>query len=378
MIDPHTTAPPPIAARGVPPEITVRLPPVYLPMPLQVHPRLEVLERDGVAFMTRHGLCRDAAMRARVVDSMSARLFGYACPDGDTGRLQLAVDWTYLLFLLDDEHGDQDASGGTDGDNFALLDLAVRIVRTLEAPDARVLEPGHPVSGPVLELATRLRRIADPRHRRRMADAHLHWLMGTAWEIPATVRRPRPSVNDYLLTRMMHVAHAAVLTWVQISEPDVIDDSEITSGPVRALTEMVGAVGTIDQDLYGYGRDQWIARHRPVPAVPIANMVNVYATAQNLSTDQALHATVELRDRIVHRFLRLRAEIRPAASPALRRYLDNLTTVLRGNYEFGMTAARYRNPDGRHPGAVRTTGTITDTPAATGAPGVPCIDWWWS
>ncbi|MFB4314895.1 terpene synthase family protein [Actinomadura sp. 21ATH] len=107
------------------------------------------------------------------------------------------------------------------------------------------MDPGHPLSGTVLELATRLRELADPRQRRRMVDAHLHWLMGAAWEIPATVRRPRPSVNDYLLTRMMYVASAAVLTWVQVSEPDVIDDTEITSRPVRALTEMAGAVRTI-------------------------------------------------------------------------------------------------------------------------------------
>ncbi|WP_328959020.1 hypothetical protein [Kitasatospora purpeofusca] len=102
-------------------------------------------------------------------------------------------------------------------------------------------------------------------------------------------------------------------------------------------------------------------------------------TQHGLGRQEALNACGELRDRITHRFLDLRTKVLPDASPMLSRYLDRLACLLRGNYEWGVRAAdRYTNPDGHHPGAVRTLDTIGDTPAVTGAPGIPAIDWWWT
>lgn len=50
-----------------------------------------------------------------------------------------------------------------------------------------------------------------------------------------------------------------------------------------------------------------------------------------------------------------------------------------GNFEWGLMVPRYRNPDGLHHDAVRTTCTFTDTPSHTGPPPVPlpAFEWWW-
>ncbi|TDD96710.1 terpene synthase family protein [Actinomadura rubrisoli] len=364
------------APSAIAPEITMHLPPVYLPMPLLSHPQLDLLEQRGIAWMAQHGFCDDPALRKRIIDSMGAHFYGYVCPAADTDRLQMAVDWAYLMFLFDDVHGDS-AQTDADGDNYAFLDLAVRIVRTLETPTARILDSRHPFTAPIVDLATRLHRCTSPVQLRRLADAHALWLLGVAWEIPAS-RHPATSLDDYLCTRHMYAAAAPTITWLQITDPEPIDDTEITHPRVRALTEMAGTVAAIDDDLYGYGKDQWLARRHSGPAMAPANLIDVYTTQDQLSPDTALHACVALRDRIVHRFLQVRDQVTPEASPALTRYLHNLTCLMRGNYEYGLAAARYTNPDGLHPGAVHITGSTTDTPAAVGPPGIPGIDWWWA
>ncbi|SDM74615.1 terpene synthase family protein [Allokutzneria albata] len=328
----------------------VQLPPVYFPTALKVHPQIELMEERGLEWMARYGFCSDPVQATRVRDSRSAHFFGYLCPKADPDRLQAAVDWGYLMFAFDDV--------SSDGDSSALLDIAVRIVRTLEAPDANVLPSDNPYTAPIVDLATRVHRTCAPEHVRRLVDSHTKWLLGAAWECAV---RQRPSINDYLSARVMYAGAEPTFTWFQLSEAVVVPEQEITSPRVRALTEMAGTVAAIDNDLYSHGKELWTRQSR-----------------SDLSgTGLDLPSCVALRDRIVARFFELRNEVLPTASPALARYLHNLTCALRGNFEWGLETERYSNPDGNHPGAVRTLGSVSNTPSAVGPPGIPSIDWWW-
>ncbi|RDI63358.1 terpene synthase family protein [Nocardia pseudobrasiliensis] len=354
-------------------EITITLPPIYLPEPLHAHPSIDTLEARGLNWMRRYGFCDDPALRNRVIDSRTAHFFGYLCPHADPERLQPAVDWGYLMFVFDDAHCDID----TGTDSSGILDLAVRIVRTLEVPDADVLPRRHPFSAPIIDLARRLHEIATPAQIRRLADGHTTWLSAVAWQI-ATSASDAVTLGDYLFTRHLGAAAAPVLTLAQIAEREPVPEAECAAPAMRALFEMSVTAASIDDDLYSYARDLWLARHSPTPGPPARSLVTQYIDREGHGTEEALWACVELRDRIVAQFFLLRDRVRPAASPSLRRYLDNLAGLIRGNYEWGVRVAdRYSNPDGSHPAATRTIGTVSDTPAAVGPPGIPAIDWWW-
>lgn len=356
------------------PEITVTLPPVYFPAPLHVHPQADLMQERGLAWMGKHGFLADPVVRQRVVDSRTGHFFAYVCPHGDVERMQVAVDWGYLMFVFDDGHCDQTIGG----DNFPFLDLAARIIRTFEEPTVRVLKDSHPFTSAVVDLAERVHRVGSPRLVRRLTDAHTMWLFGVAWEIPAMHQQVRQTVNDYLFTRLMYVGAAPTIAWFQLANRDEIPDWEITAPRVRALTEMAGAVAAIDDDLYSYGKDLWFTVHRHGAAASrYHNLIDTYRTEMGMTQQDALEATVGLRDRVIHRFFDLCNGVLPGASSALECYLANLACLTRGNYEWGLQAGRFTNPDGAHPGAVRTVGTVTDTPMATGRPGIPCIDWWW-
>ncbi|MFI0743395.1 glutamate dehydrogenase [Streptomyces sp. NPDC021100] len=356
------------------PEITVKLPPLYFPMPLRCHPKVALLEQRGLDWMDRFGFCRTPARRARVAGTKTAHFFAYLCPDADPDLLQAAVDWGYLMFVFDDRHCDEESSD----DGFSFLDLSVRIVRTLEAPDAAVLDPQHPFTAPVLDLAWRVHRTVSPTLVRRLADSHRSWYHGAAWDLAARSRALVPNLNDYIFTRMLYVASFTTLTWFQLSEPDTIADEDLFAPAVQSLTEMAGTVAAIDDDLYSYGKELWFTRRSSAPTFP-GNMINVCQRQYGHTQAQALAATAALRDRIVDRFVEVRDRIQPTAGSPLRRYLSNLTCLIRGNYEWGLAAERYSDPDGQHPGAVQTIGALADAPHATGAPAdAPGIAWWWA
>ncbi|WP_052768624.1 terpene synthase family protein [Streptomyces humi] len=356
------------------PEIVMPLPGMYFPMPWRVHAEADLLEKRGLAFMERHGLCRGADRRERVVETRSALFFAGFCPDADVDRLQTAVDWAYTMFVFDDLACDEEAPE----DSFSFLDLAVRVARTLESPTAGLLPPGHLFTGAVTDLAERLHRLASPTQRRRLLDAHRGWYLGVAWERAARLRRSAPALNDYFAARLLYAAGFPTLAWAQMSQVDDIPDTDVDSPAVHALTEMAITVAAVDDDLYSHGKELWWAARGPDATGPVLNPVDLYQRHGRCGRDEALRQVVALRDRIVARFTEVRDAVLPGAGEPLHRYLSDLTCLIRGNYEWGIRAGRYTNPDGRHPGAVTTTGTVTDAPSATGAPaGIPCLAWWW-
>jgi hypothetical protein len=358
------------------PEITVELPPMYYPMPLRCHPGVGVLEERGLAWMAGHGFCSTPASRERVVGSRTALFSASLCPEADLERLQVATDWGYLMFVFDDVVCDEDATG----DMFSFTDLALRVIRTLEAPHSGVMDPGHPFTAPVTDLAGRVRRLGTPGQVQRLVDAHRTWLFGVSRGIEARRRRLLPSANDYLLFRPLDSATSPVLAWLQFSEPEEIPASQAAAPRVRALAEMAGTVATLDDDLYSRGKDLWFAAHHGTsPGLATSpSSVDVFMAESGCPHQEAMEQVAALRDRITDRFTELCGQVLDTVAPPLARYLFNLTCLIRGDFEYGLIADRYRNPDGKHPGAVNTIGTVSDKPAQTGPPPIPSISWWWT
>lgn len=354
--------------------ILVELPPMYFPMPWRCHEQVELLEKRGLQWMAAHGFCDTDVRRERVEGTRTAQFFAYLCPDADADLLQMAVDWGYLMFVFDDLVCDEESAD----DVFTMVDLSVRIVRTLEAPGAGVLDPRNPFTAPVVDLAERVHRSVSPVLVRRLADAHSAWFAGCAWQ-GAARRQGTPSLNDYVFTRLLSSAAFPTLAWFQLAEPLEILEEQIAAPAVRALTEMAGIVAAFDDDLYSYGKDLYFARQRPASedGAFLDNLVHLYQVGQG-DRERALREAVALRDRILARFVEVRDQVLPGAEAPLARYLSNLACLVRGNFEWGLRAGRYTDPDGRHPGAVTTTGSLAATPSAVGAPdGVPSIAWWW-
>jgi hypothetical protein len=354
--------------------LIVRLPPRYCPLPPVRHPDEAVLARRTADWIAGFGLGLSPQQSDRLRGNDCPGFYGRIMPDAPTDRLQLAVDWCTVMFHFDDAYCDESPPARRLG---TFTDLAARITRLLDAPDTPLDGPGDALLAPVRDLARRAGRWATPTQRRRCVQAHRTWFRAVRWEMGHRAAASTPTLDDYADLRRHTAAGGATLCWAEIVDGEEIPERDLSAPAVRALTGLVFTTAAFDDDLFSYGKELWVARREGTPPSGLS-LVEVLRREHRLTTRDALARAVELCDRLTHRFLALRDEVRPRASAPLRAYLDHLANLLPGNLDWGLNADRYRNPDGRHPDAVTTLAAITRTPPRdTSPPPIPSIRWWW-
>ncbi|MEU4744944.1 hypothetical protein AB0G02_31395 [Actinosynnema sp. NPDC023658] len=354
--------------------LTVELPPRYCPLPPVRHPDEDVLARRTADWITGF----DLALSPQQVDRMRGNdcpgFYGRIMPDAATDRLQLAVDWCTVMFHFDDVYCDEGPPARRLG---LFTDMATRIARVLEHPDTPLGGPGDVLLAPVRDLARRAGRWATPTQTRRCVDAHRAWFLAVLWETGHRIAGSTPKLDDYAHLRQHTAAGAATLAWAEIVDGEEIPDRDLTAPAVRALTELAFTTAAFDDDLFSYGKELWTAHTENVPPSGLS-LVEILRREHHLTTPEAITRSVDLCNRLTHRFTRLRDQVTPRASAPLRAYLDHLAHLVPGNLDWGLRADRYRNPDGRHPDAVTTLASTTHTPPAdTSPPPIPSIAWWW-
>ncbi|MGP3989227.1 terpene synthase family protein [Streptomyces sp. 3N207] len=353
--------------------LLVELPPRYCPLPTVRHPDEAVLARHTADWISQFAPALTPGQKARARGNDCPGFYGRITPRAPADRLQLAVDWCTLMFHLDDVHDEGPAAHHAG----AFADLATRLVRVLEAPDARVDRPEDTFMPPTRDLALRAHRWATPTQIRRCAEAHRAWFLAMLWEFGHRAAQSTPALNDYAHLRRHTAAGAATLAWAEIIDGEEIPERELSSPLVQALTELAFTTAAFDDDLFSYGKELWVARSEGAPPSGLG-LVEILRRERSCSQQEALQAATELCNRLTHRYIELRERAAPRASGPLHAYLDHLDHLLPGNLAWGLSADRYRNPDGRSPGAVTTTGTRTRTPPAdTSPPPIPSITWWW-
>src|SRR5215217_470986 len=356
--------------------LRIEIPPRYCPLPTATHPQAGLLSERGAAWLNGFGLGTSADQRERMLGNDCAAFYGRIMPDAQADRLQLAVDWCYLMFAFDDINCDEAPASTSIGNVVA---LAARVMRVLEAPEAAMGGVGDLFLPPVRDLALRGRAWATDTQIRRVIDGHRAWYFGVLWEFGFRSGGITPSLNDYAHMRQHTAGGTATTCWMEIIDGVEIPDRELASPAVRALAELAFTIAAWDDDLFSYGKELWFAEREPTPSRCKLNLVDILIAERRHTLEQALWEAVQLCNRLTHRFIELRDRVWPVASDPLRHYLDHLTHLLRGNIEWGLQAGRYRNPDGRSPDAVTTMGSWTDTPPTdpSTAPPIPSIAWWW-
>jgi hypothetical protein len=352
-------------------QLLVELPPRYCPVRVDTHPDADLLESRGADWLTRYGLGGP-----RLWANDCAGFYGRIMPEGATERLQMAVDWCFLMFAFDDVNCDEVAS---DAAGLQFVDVATRVVRVLEVPDVRLGASADPFLAPVRDLALRAHKYATPTQLRRLVDGHRAWYLGVLWELRHKVAGRTPSLDDYAHMRQHTAGGLATTSWIEIVDGAEIPSAELDSPAVRALSELSFTIAAWDDDLFSYGKETWFAR-REAPSGCRLNLIDIVAAERGCDTAEALAESVDLVNRLTCRFVQLRDAVLPSASDELRNYLECLSRLLRGNLEWGLRAQRYRNPDGQSPDAVRTVGSWTDVPPVNAdvPPPIPSITWCWS
>lgn len=360
-------------------EVALTIPAFYCPIEGARHPAVEAIERRCVEWIDQFQFCKTPAERTWLLASFSADFCARFAPRGTFDGLLLYAQWVYWAFAFDDafcDEGPMSTDPGAFGIYAGQVQRALEVSCSSEGPDNSDLVHKDPYIAALCDIGYRARRLATPTQRRRLLDNHRRWLFGVQWQISNRAKKLTPGLDDYFGMRLGSCAGALTLGWIEIANQTEVPPAEMDLPAVQALTEMASLVAAMDNDRHSLPKDT-------VLDLADQNFAIVIAQHHHLDINQALQDAIAIRDRILVRFIDLRAQVRPNASEALGQYLDNLGHAVRGNADWGMRVTRYHNYADRctAPELIYTNQHLNwaAQPAdkRTDSLPYPSLRWWW-
>lgn len=348
-----------------------RIPPFYCPIEPSLHPDVDRIEKEAIAWIDRVRIYENETRRSWVLGTNSAEFFSRFTPEGTSDNVVLCAQWVYWGFAFDDVRCD---NGPLSEDPGEFVKTAGRVQRVLEAPrstgtnEDRYLNALH-------DIGLTMRELATPTQVRRFVDAHRAWLHAVAWQVGNQARGEMPDLNDYLAMRLGSCGGFPTMALLEIGNGAEVPAEEMDHPTVRAATEAALLTAGLDNDLHSF-RKEAHQNHAD------QNIINVLLHHECADLEEALAGAVGLRDRIMRLYLRLHEQLLPNASEQLRTYLNCLGHGIRGNIDWALRVPRYTSvTDPEQPPAEGRPWTPewSDTPCnpSTDPPAVPSIAWWW-
>ena len=359
-------------------KIRFEIPPLYCPIPSAIHPCTDLLRERTDAWLSSYEFFTREDVRSLVTGSNWVEADGLTWPVGDEQAMQVIADWSIIICSLDSltTH-----SGPGSRNPAELSKTCARLLRVLEVPDAALIEEPNPFIGPWRDVAQRFKDAATPTQHRRWIEGHRGFFGGIAWEQALALSGALPTLNEYACVRMHTIGVGPATAAIEFTRGIEVPDWEMDSPPVRAVNEAWALLNGWDNDLFSYNKDRATGRNGSMRGEPVANLVGLLILTHGYTLPEALTRSVELRNRVMSLFVRLRAQLLPKASPALREYLEGVGNAIRGVIEWHVRprTSRFTEPGGKGAGAIEFTVDITETPAADHAKAVqlPAIAWWW-
>ncbi|MFD0854468.1 hypothetical protein ACFQ07_19690, partial [Actinomadura adrarensis] len=197
----------------------------------------------------------------------------------------------------------------------------------------------------------------------RWSRALYGYLFYQVWEVGHRAAGSVPDLDSYLVARIFTSSLPVGIAWLEIANGYRIPDGELHSPSVRALGEMCCAVIGYDNDIISH----WKETRRGGDGI---NLIDVLSRELQAPPAKALTEAVALRDRVLHRYLRLREQTLPGVSEPTRRYIGDLDAWIRGHIDWAMNSRRYRNPE------VPVSG-VADSPSRVDMAPVRGVAHWW-
>ncbi|WP_063034899.1 terpene synthase family protein [Nocardia grenadensis] len=338
----------------------------YCPFETKRHPATDVVQLDMIEWARRVELGGNNPQHSDMYARAGSLLASLFYPDAPRERMQTMAYCSAWAIMVDDLT-DTAVPTGRIGRN--PTDMLARLVRVAEEPSSALLT-GEGIAEALADIVHRMRIWADSTQMRWFSESIRQWLLGILWEQDIQHNDLPLTLNDYLTLRYWSMATGlaagAAAMLANRSSRD-LSDYVLDSPAVRAATEAAMTILVIDNERYSHAKT--VAQGDS--HIDLFHLVR--NEHQEMSFTDAVVQVIALRDRIMHLYNRLRAQMWPGAGSGLRRYLTNLEYIVSGNIEFGREAARFRAAGNT------TTPRITTTPSDDSSDPVPLpsVRWWW-
>ncbi|MGW2832960.1 terpene synthase family protein [Streptomyces sp. NPDC001286] len=346
-------------------QIRVRIPPLYCPLETTVHPDVDKLALRSIEWMTRLGFCDENSQRSRVIGTHSSQWISRLAPHGTGDGLQIASDWVYCGFTLDDALFDL---GPTNRKPDEVVPIVLRLLHVADHPET---DPGpDPFMRALRDLSLRIRAVASPTVVRRWADGNAEWFLAATGMAGYRARGSAPTLAEYVTSGPRDRGAKASMALIETAEGTCLPDNVMEQRVVRAATQAAYLLVTIGNDLYSFRRESTVG-------IPVSNIVGVLMREHRSTPDRAAVEAVHLHDRVMVCYLALRERLMRRATPELRTYLTQLDHYVRGNHEWSHSVPRYHDEFGGTGAPDAPLWADTPSTPHLEAPPLPAIAWWW-
>ncbi|MEU7107624.1 terpene synthase family protein [Streptomyces stramineus] len=345
-----------------------------MPVPVRPHAHADQVVRGVEAWLWRVGLFEVEEYRRVYRNLRLGEVFSTCHPTGNIARL-IAIAPAYMLAFFADnpQTGDEHASEFLQGMTGGLLGLTPpQVIKLIADPgiDAFLTSP---LAKAFLAANRPLRATTSPGKYECYITRFLEWF-GAESRHAAQSRR---TLDEALRHRLVTAGMPVVAAYTAIAYPELTEE-DARSREAAAVWELSALTTAMHNDLYsGYTELYRDGELRPDSATG-GNTIPAFAHEYGITIHQAAQRVAELADRAIAEAVRRVHVLARQQAPAV--LIDYLNTALAypatalSWYPQQMTG-RYRSP-----GLDLSSVTVTQAPrpAATGAPGITCIDHLWN
>ncbi|MGW5869029.1 terpene synthase family protein [Streptomyces sp. NPDC055239] len=306
----------------------------------------------------RFEIPRNPERREKIAGWRMGQAVACCAPQVTNEGLFLLSDTALWLTCLGDEIDDD-----RDTDPAHLPALMYRIYQAL-SPFPRITDDEAPYLAALVDLRARMEESAP--HVVRLWEQTVGASL-FAWMAEALhqAQRTQPGLADYISLRTATGALAPMMA--ATAAVCRVPTAELDRPAVIALTDMASTITSWDNDLYSYGKEHI------GPTYGGFNLLDVLAQEGGHAPADVVGEAIALRDRCLARFLSLRDYIAQTASPALDCYLTNLSSMIRGQFDWMLTSGR-NALSGNEPDDVFAATPCCDDLRPVR---VPTLAWWW-
>ncbi|WP_280393692.1 terpene synthase family protein [Nocardia brasiliensis] len=306
------------------------LPRLTFPVPAKLHPDVDELEDETLAWLRRFGVIRDDDDERYLRHSTLGRTYAWMIPEGSTERVLLATQFCIWATVQDDRYTE----------TLGLQQRPTELARHLLACEAIAENPHAPLPArqPPIEhayrdLFLRVERWGTPSQVLRIRKGMLHYSVGAAADAAYATRQIVAPVAEYRRIRHLiaHLHHHFVLT--EIAQGFDMPAALLLDPQVRQLTDLGIRIIGLTNDILGCPRDLH-RRH-------IANLPMVLAHHDGITVQEGIDRTAAEVRADTTEFTTLAASLRGRELDVVNRYVRGIEYQIAGHLAWLAETGRY-------------------------------------
>lgn len=306
------------------------LPELACPFGEEISPYADDVDRHVVDWAHYFGLPGDEIGATRLGQAKVGRLAGRTAPRASKEALKLLADWQMWLFIFDDQHCDESATGA---DLNRLSQLVTAFMLVLDnAGDSRYRD--GPFTAALGDLIDRLGSMATEPQAGRFITAVRGYFLAQFWEAGHRAVDQPAGLAEYMAMRRHSGAVPTCMALIDVADGFELRSDLFWRADVRALSDIAVNVTCWANDILSFPKEA--ERSLAVHSLPA-----VLASERRLPMHEAIAVAAAMHDCEVARYIETEEATRDAAGPELLGYLDGLRSWMAGNFYWSLETGRY-------------------------------------